>query len=118
MARAILAEYFAYLPLTIRQVFYRAVGQYGCPKDEKAYKRLIDTLGNARRSHMIPMRAIRDDGVTKNEAGGFSSLESFEVMIKDAPNRYTRKGQSGQGRRLLLMCEAGGMVPPALQGRA
>jgi hypothetical protein len=37
---AVLAEYGAYLPLTVRQIFYRLVGASGYEKTEAAYERL------------------------------------------------------------------------------
>jgi hypothetical protein len=36
--------------MTVRQVFYRLVGAYGCPKTEPAYVTLSDTLIMARRA--------------------------------------------------------------------
>lgn len=111
MARAIIAQYQAYLPLTIRQIFYRAVGAFGYDKNEKAYKRLIYTLSKARRADMVDMSAIRDDGVTKRSAPGYESLDSFERRIKAAARGYSRQGQLGQEGRIVLLCEAAGMVP-------
>jgi hypothetical protein len=52
---AILDEYADYLPLTLRQIFYRLVGVYKYDKDEKAYERLGETLNKARRARIISM---------------------------------------------------------------
>jgi hypothetical protein len=38
--RAVLDEYENYLPLTIRQIFYRLVGAHNYDKTEQAYDRL------------------------------------------------------------------------------
>ena len=38
--RAVLDEYEDYLPLTIRQIFYRLVGAHNYDKTEQAYDRL------------------------------------------------------------------------------
>ena len=38
--RAILREYDAHLPLTLRQIFYRLVGVHDYEKTERAYDRL------------------------------------------------------------------------------
>ena len=38
---AVLDEYADYLPLTVRQIFYRLVGAYGYEKTERAYARLV-----------------------------------------------------------------------------
>ena len=40
LVRGILIEYRQYLPMTLRQIFYRLVGVHDYPKDEKAYSRL------------------------------------------------------------------------------
>ena len=42
--RNILTEYADYLPLTLRQIFYRLVGAYGFPKTEDAYGKLGKVL--------------------------------------------------------------------------
>jgi hypothetical protein len=42
--RAVLGEYEDYLPLTIRQIFYRLVGAYEYEKTERAYERLCEHL--------------------------------------------------------------------------
>lgn len=111
MIRAVLAEYDAYLPLTMRQVFYRAVGQYGYDKTEQAYKRLLYTAAKARRAGLLDFSHVRDDGVTVQAPHGFAGLADFEDAIKDAAKRYSRERQSGQSRRIILLCEAAGMVP-------
>jgi hypothetical protein len=46
--RKVLVEYRDYLPLTLRQIFYRLVGAHAYAKEETAYKRLTDMLGRAR----------------------------------------------------------------------
>ena len=47
--QGVLEEYAAYLPLSLRQIFYRLVGAHGFRKDERAYKVLCETAGKARR---------------------------------------------------------------------
>lgn len=47
---AVLDEYADYLPLTVRQIFYRLVGAYGYEKTERAYARLCEYLVRARRA--------------------------------------------------------------------
>ena len=48
--QAVLVEYAQYLPLTIRQIFYRLVGAHGYDKTEQAYSRLGEHLNRARRA--------------------------------------------------------------------
>ena len=63
--RGVLDEYAEYLPLTVRQVFYRLVGAHGYDKTEKAYERLGEALNRACRAELIHMDAIRDGGGTR-----------------------------------------------------
>lgn len=58
---AILAEYAAYLPLTIRQIFYRLVGAHDYEKTEHAYKRLGETINRARRARLIESAGLPYD---------------------------------------------------------
>jgi hypothetical protein len=109
--QAVLAEYRDYLPLTLRQVFYRAVGQHGYDKTEAAYKRLGRTAVKARRAQMIPFSALRDDGVTIRPAPGYDDLADFEGRIRAVAETYSRQRLQGQQRLLMVLCEAAGMVP-------
>lgn len=59
----VIAEYEDFLPLTVRQIFYRLVASHGYEKTEAAYKRLGEHLNRARRAGRIPFETIRDDGV-------------------------------------------------------
>jgi hypothetical protein len=109
--QGILVEYREYLPLTLRQVFYRAVGQHGYDKTEAAYKRLGRTAVKARRSGLIDFSALRDDGVTVRPAPGFFDLADFEQRIRAVAASYSRQRLQGQERRVMVLCEAAGMVP-------
>jgi hypothetical protein len=60
----VLEEYREYLPLTVRQVFYRLVGR-GYPKTENFYATVQEVCNRARRSGRIRFNAIRDDGVSR-----------------------------------------------------
>ena len=74
---AILDEYRAYLPLTVRQVFYRLVGAHDYEKTERAYMRLCELMNRARRARIISMNAIRDDGGQKIEPVMWRDEEDF-----------------------------------------
>ena len=75
---AILVEYAAFLPLTVRQIFYRLVGTGdGYEKTDLAYKRLVDLIGNSRRGGMIDFDAIRDDGMTRQDAFDYTGVDDF-----------------------------------------
>jgi hypothetical protein len=107
----VLDEYREHLPLTVRQIFYRLVGQYGYEKTERAYGRLAEYLVRARRAQLIPFSAIRDDGTTASGGGGWESVEEFVESIRSSAEYYSRDRLAGQPVAIELWCEAGGMVP-------
>lgn len=108
---AVLEEYAAHLPLTVRQVFYRLVGAYAYPKDERAYKRLCEALVRARRAGLIPFEAIRDDGTTEVWPSGFPDLAGFWRAVRRSASSYRRDRLASQPVAVELWAEAGGMVP-------
>lgn len=111
-AKEVLAEYARFGPMTVRQIFYRLVGNYGYPKDEKAYNRLAEYLVKARRAQMISFDRIRDDGgTTAGGSYGFESIDSFLEDLADYAGAYRRDPTEGQPAVIELWCEAEGMVP-------
>lgn len=114
-AKAVLSEYGGYGPMTVRQIFYRLVGQYGYPKDERAYKRLAEYLVKARRSRRVPFRSIRDDGTVAHAAGGTTSRADVWKYLKgiiSRPDSYLRLDRNtDQPHHIELWCEAAGMAP-------
>lgn len=109
--QAILREYAEHLPLTGRQVFYRAVAAYGYPKTEAAYDRLLEHLVRARRARLIPMDAIRDDSTVDHYAGGYRGPAEFWESLRAQGEYYRHDPTDGQPRVLELWIEAAGMVP-------
>lgn len=107
----VLAEYRQHLPLTVRQVFYRLVGQYGYDKTERAYARLCEYMVRARRAQMIGFDAIRDDGTTHHEFARHDSPAAFWQGVLDDATYYSRDKLTGQTVYVELWCEAAGMVP-------
>ena len=109
--REIIAEYRGYGPMTVRQIFYRLVGEYGFEKTEKAYKRLCEYMVRARRARVVPFYAIRDDGTESAGGGGWEGISDFwEAMRYDA-DHYTLDHQQDQPQEIEVWCEAAGMVP-------
>jgi hypothetical protein len=107
----ILAEYSAYLPLTIRQIFYRLVGVHDYPKTERAYKNLAEMLNRARRACLVDFAAIRDDGIIKRVPFHWRNTgQLVEAYIEMAEN-FTLDRQAGQPRKVFFVIEAAGMVP-------
>lgn len=110
--KAVLAEYAAYLPLTLRQVFYRLVGAHDYPKTENAYANLGEKLNRARRAGLIPMDAIHDDGGYRSDPSGWSDAESCLRSYQEAALKHFRLDRDkGQETKLIVWCEAAGMGP-------
>lgn len=107
----ILVEYQQYLPLTVRQVFYRLVGAYDYEKTERAYGRLCEHLVRARRSRLISFEAIRDDGVSVMQETWYAGQQDFHEEFHRKAKTYRRDRQQGQRYRLELWSEAAGMLP-------
>jgi hypothetical protein len=111
----VLDEYADYLPLTVRQIWYRLVGSFGYEKTERAYSRLGEHLVRARRAKLISFDDIRDDGVTLYPVYWYSGIESFHADTAERIKSYTRNRQAGQDVRIELWCEAAGMGPQLAQ---
>jgi hypothetical protein len=109
--RGVLDEYEDYLPLTIRQIFYRLVGAHNYEKTEHAYARLCEHLNRARRARIIPMASIRDDGGVISAPDSSDSVEQFMRTIRAMAADFTLDRSAGQKTRLVVDCEAVGMVP-------
>jgi hypothetical protein len=111
LVRGVLVEYADYLPLTLRQIFYRLVGAHGYEKTEQAYDRLGEHLNRARRARIIPMDAIRDDGGTIIKPHCWGGVEEFLETFRGAADGFRLDRTVGQKTRLVVTCEAAGMVP-------
>jgi len=99
------------LPLTLRQIFYMLVSNEGYDKTEKAYKRLCETMNKARRAKLIDMDSIRDDGLRRACAAGYSSQSSFVRSIIWRAENFILDRQAVQDTKIYVWCEAGGMLP-------
>jgi hypothetical protein len=110
----VLEEYEAYLPLTVRQVFYRLVGK-GYPKSENFYSSVGDICNRARRSGRgrVSFHAIRDDGVSRQggETVTYESPEQYYASHDELYNLYERSWHADQPAFVQVLCEAAGMVP-------
>lgn len=106
----VLAEYSAYLPLTLRQIFYRLVGAHDFPKTKQAYKNLGECLNRARRARMIDMSVIRDGGGTRAEPHFWKDADEFLANMRWQAKELRLDRTAGQPSRLVVTCEAAGMV--------
>ena len=113
---AVLTEYSAQVPLTIRQIFYRLVAKYLYEKTEKAYENLAELLSRAPRARWSHdgtslFDLIRDDGFVKRESVFFDDAADFFQSTTIWAEEFRLDRQAGQERRLVVWCEAAGMVP-------
>jgi hypothetical protein len=109
--QAVLDEYRDYLPLTLRQVFYRLVGAYGHTKTEAAYKSLCEMLNLARRARLIPFDAIRDDGATVITPTLWDTDTDWLRAVSSEASMLRLNPWLRQPVYVELICEAGGMAP-------
>ena len=103
--REVLREYAPYLPLTLRQIFYRLVGAHDYEKTEQGYERLGEHLNRARRARMIPMSAIRDDGTTSIKQFSYSGASGFIDSVRYRAAKMELDHSAGQQTRLIVSCE-------------
>jgi hypothetical protein len=109
--QAVLREYAAQLPLTVRQIYYRLIGAHGYDKDDKASDRLGEMINRARRARLIEMSAIRDDGGVKEYPSSWRDAAQFLEITRYRAERLQLDRSEGQRVRRVVMSEAGGMVP-------
>jgi len=81
------------------------------PKEERAYKRLVEILGMARRSGRIRWEAVRDDTQVDVEPAAFAGPEQFGQALLAAAADFRLDRQAGQPVRLEVWSETAGMVP-------
>jgi hypothetical protein len=59
-----------------------------------------------------PWEAIRDEGdVRSSVGGGYDDPADFWELVRGLAENYGRDLHSGQPRRVIVWCEAAGMVP-------
>ena len=109
--KEVLDEYRAELPLTARQIFYRMVGAYAYPKDERAYERLTNILVRARRARIVPFDSIRDDGASVMACAHYAGEEEFYKHVRELGKRYEKNKLANQKVDIRIYCEAAGMMP-------
>ena len=106
----VLEEYREHLPLTVRQIFYRLVGQFGYEKTENAYGRLAEALGRARRAGLSHFDVIRDDGISTISTRVYAGVADFDDETGRRAREYRRDRQADQRQYVELWSEAAGML--------
>jgi hypothetical protein len=111
IVQVILEEYAEQCPLTVRQIYYVMIGRFGFAKDKGFATQLYRIVNDARRTGMIPMDAIRDDGAVEESSFSYDGEVHFFDVVEVMAKEFRLDRQRGQSRRLVLWCEAAGMVP-------
>lgn len=108
--QSVLDEYRQYLPLTVRQIFYRLVANHGYEKTERGYLALQEKLVRARRAQLISFGAIRDDGFYRTSLYSVEGVQEALAGYREMAGRERLDRQAGQERPLIVWCEARGMA--------
>ena len=109
--QSVLDDMSGYLPLTLRQVFYRLVVNQQIQKTENGYARLCEVCNRARRAGMISFSHIRDDGPKIDSGHDFVTDDDLTTYLTDFREAARMDLQSFQEHRIFVWCEAAGMVP-------
>jgi hypothetical protein len=114
--RAVLDEYAAYLPITLRQLYYRLVAREDLDKTQAEYARLSDVMNIARRlpverCGLITMDCLRDDGGNVEEPFAYHDPNGFVGNMRAWAKRYRIDRTIDQPSLLIVRCETNGMVP-------
>jgi hypothetical protein len=112
---AVIEEYDRYLPLTLRQIFYRLCGLEVIDKSDKAYDRLGDLVVRARRARRISFNVIRDDGGSAVEPNVWDSPHEWVVATQDQARRFRHDPALWADRAIELWIESEGMVPQGVR---
>lgn len=135
----IMATYKAWdSPMTVRQIFYRLVQEYGYDKTEADYKSLVGWIARSRRARMrfildkmqledytfeeaseaameittlIPFSWIRDEKGSVVNPTTFDGKEDWLESARGWAENMKLDRQEGQPQILEIWCEAAGMVP-------
>jgi hypothetical protein len=107
----VLATYADQLPLTLRQIFYVLVARLVIEKTKAEYEKLGYTLRRARRGRIIPFEHIHDSGtVLPDSLTGFDDAGDLAWALRWQVEDFELDRMLGQARRLVLWCEAAGML--------
>ena len=105
----------AYLPISLRQLFYLGVSAYGWPKTEKFYKGLCSKMTRARRAGIISFAHIRDDGIHEEEPVVYRDREHLLNVIEGSIESFTIDHMPRQDRDVVIWTEGRGLVPMVQQ---
>jgi len=107
----VLATYHDYLPMSVRQIFYVLVARLVIQKTKQEYDQLAYLLRKARRARVIPFEHIHDQGsVLPRSLNGWEHASNLAALVRHIVANFNLDPQLGQWRRLVVWCEAAGML--------
>jgi hypothetical protein len=109
--QGVLATYHDHLPMTVRQIFYVMVARLVIEKSLSEYRNLAYLLRKARRARLLPFEAIHDQGsVLPHSLNGWDGAGDLSRLIRHIVQNFDLDLQLGHDRRLVVWCEAAGML--------
>jgi hypothetical protein len=107
----VLATYHDHLPMSVRQIFYVLVARLVIQKTKQEYDQLAYLLRKARRARVIPFEHIHDQGsVLPRSLNGWEHASNLAALVRHIVANFNLDPQLGQWRRLVVWCEAAGML--------
>ena len=106
---AVLNDYAAYWPLSVRTIHYQLMVTRQYPKE--SYDRVQDQIVMGRRAGIIPLDAIYDGGALVSTPLGFTGMPGFVDRVADLARSYRRDRLMGQPVRIELWVESAGTLP-------
>jgi hypothetical protein len=93
-AKEFISEYD--FPLTVRQVYYRFVGEQLIENSLKSYKKIASILAKAREEGLIPFSRITDRTRQAIKPSSWNGIEDFLETVKTAYRRNLNEQQSNR----------------------
>lgn len=112
---AVLNDLRDYWSLTVRQSYYQLLGTGRYAKSDGLANRVSEHVTNARRAEghplHIPWQAITDQSLVEHDRPRWRGADEWLDDMRSEAENFRLDRQQGQPTRMLLWCEAAGMVP-------
>lgn len=112
-ANEIVDDLRAYLPLTLRQLFYQMVAKLLIPNTESQYKGLSAALARARKEGLLEWEAIEDRTRPLYGSVGYEDQDAYlHVLLDNAYWYYQRDLMKGQRHYIEVFVEKQALITP------
>ena len=112
-ANEIASDLRAYLPLTLRQLFYQMVAKLLIPNTESQYKELSGALARARKEGVLEWGVMEDRTRPLYGEIGYQSQDAYLPHLLDyASYYYQRRLMKGQDRYIEVFVEKQALITP------